>query len=78
MCTTAAAPLFLQLSIADPSVKIVRSEFQLEMTFLDAPLKLSGLTNLLETPARFGKIEIIFIDCHCGLEMRWVGSLLLA
>ena len=57
---------------------MVRSEFQFEMTFLAVVQMVSWSIDLLETPARSGNIDMVFIDCHGGLEMNRIGSLLSA
>ena len=78
MWTTAAAPPCLQPSIAEPSVKMVRSELQLEMARSAAARMVSWLSALLVMPSRLGKMVVKFSDCQGGLEMSCIGSLLSA
>ena len=75
---TAATQPCLLPSIADPSVKMVSSEFQFEMTFSAAARIVSWSIDLLETTARSGNIDMVCIDCHGGLEMNRIGFLLSA
>ena len=58
ICTTAAAPPWSLPPTADPSVKMVRSEFHLAIAASAAVLMMTGSSALLAMPSRSGKMRV--------------------
>ena len=76
--TTAAAPPCLKPLTADPSVKMVRSEFQRAMAASAADLMVAGLSDLFETPSRLEKMVTVPWCTHGGFLVRLISCLISA
>ena len=73
--TTAAAPPCLKPLTADPSVKMVRSEFQRAMAASAADLMVAGSSALFETPLRLEKMVTDPWCTHGGFLVRLISCL---